>query len=129
MRPGDFAIDAGANIGYHALHIAQLAGSGGLVAAFEPLPYLGDALEASVAENSFTERMTVHRTALDERAGLIAEHSDFLENLLYPERVLQSRELSFLPFLAQWGPAGLEELKNLSASSNLREHRIARITQ
>jgi FkbM family methyltransferase len=71
VRPGDFAIDAGANIGYHALHIAQLAGSDGLVTAFEPLPYLGDALEASVAENRFTERMTVHRTALDERAGTL----------------------------------------------------------
>ncbi len=67
--------------------------------------------------------------ALDERAGLIAEHSDFLENLLYPDRILQSRVLSFLPFLAQWGPTGLEELKNLSATSNLKEHRIARITQ
>src|ERR1700694_2294967 len=24
LRPGDFAVDAGANIGYHALHLAQL---------------------------------------------------------------------------------------------------------
>jgi bacillithiol biosynthesis cysteine-adding enzyme BshC len=67
--------------------------------------------------------------ALDERAGLIAEHSDFLENLLYPGRVLQSRELSLLPFLAQWGDIGLNELKELASSANMREHRIARITQ
>ena len=50
--------------------------------------------------------------ALDERAGLIGEHADFLENLLYPNKVLQSRELCFLPFLAQWGLEGLQELKS-----------------
>ncbi len=92
---------------------------------------LAGAVETTREKMSFQLNKLREKTgrALDERAGLIAEHSDFLENLLYPDRVLQSRELSFLPFLAQWGPAGLEELKNQSASSNLREHRIARITQ
>jgi uncharacterized protein YllA (UPF0747 family) len=66
--------------------------------------------------------------ALDERAGLIAEHVEFLENLLYPGKVLQSRELSFLPFLAQWGAEGLKELRDLAGSANLKEHRIARIS-
>jgi uncharacterized protein YllA (UPF0747 family) len=92
---------------------------------------LAGAVETTREKMSFQLNKLREKTgrALDERAGLIAEHSDFLENLLYPERVLQSRDLSFLPFLAQWGPAGLEELKNLSDSSNLREHRIARIAQ
>lgn len=65
--------------------------------------------------------------ALDERAGLIAEHLEFLENLLYPNKALQSRELCFLPFLAQWGLNGLKELKDLAGSANLKEHRIVRI--
>jgi len=65
--------------------------------------------------------------ALDERAGVIAEHAEFLENLVYPNKVLQSRELCFLPFLAQWGPDGLKELKNRAGSENLKEHRIVRI--
>jgi bacillithiol synthase len=65
--------------------------------------------------------------ALDERAGLIGEHADFLENLLYPNKVLQSRELCFLPFLAQWGLEGLQELKSLAGSANLKEHQIVRI--
>ena len=66
--------------------------------------------------------------ALDERAGLIAEHVEFLENLLYPNKVLQSRELSFLPFWSQWSAEGLKELKDLAGSANLKEHRIARIS-
>ena len=92
---------------------------------------LAGAVETTREKMSFQLNKLREKTgrALDERAGLIAEHSDFLENLLYPDRVLQSRDLSFLPFLAQWGNTGLEELKNLSTSSNLREHRIARITQ
>jgi bacillithiol synthase len=66
--------------------------------------------------------------ALDERAGLIAEHVEFLENLLYPGKVLQSRELSFLPFLSQMGIEGLRELKDLAGTAGLTEHHIARIS-
>jgi bacillithiol biosynthesis cysteine-adding enzyme BshC len=65
--------------------------------------------------------------ALDDRAGLIGEHAEFLEHLLYPNKTLQSRDLCFLPFLAQWGQQGLKQLKDLSGSANLKEHRIARI--
>jgi len=65
--------------------------------------------------------------ALDDRAGLIGEHAEFLENLLYPNKTLQSRDLSFLPFLAQWGQAGLKQLKDLAGTATIREHRIARI--
>jgi bacillithiol biosynthesis cysteine-adding enzyme BshC len=65
--------------------------------------------------------------ALDERAGLISEHAEFLENLLYPDRVLQSRGLCFLAFLAQWGLDGLREMKNLAGSANLGAHCIVRI--
>jgi bacillithiol biosynthesis cysteine-adding enzyme BshC len=66
--------------------------------------------------------------ALDDRAGLIGEHAEFLENLLYPNKTLQSRDLSFLPFLAQWGQEGLKQLKDMAGTANLKEHRIARIS-
>jgi len=41
-----------------------------------------------------------------------AEVEQFLENLLYPQKGLQSRDLCFLPFLSRWGAAGLQELEN-----------------
>ena len=65
--------------------------------------------------------------ALDAKSGLLTEHEHFLENLLYPNKALQSRELCFLPFLARWGMEGLNELQKLSGSETLREHRIVRI--
>lgn len=65
--------------------------------------------------------------ALDQKSGLLVEHEQFLENLLYPNKSLQSRELCFLPFLARWGMEGLSELQKLSGSDTLGEHRIVRI--
>jgi len=65
--------------------------------------------------------------ALDYRSGLLAQYEQFLENLLYPNKQLQSRELCFLPFLARWGMEGLGELQKLSGSDTLGEHRIVRI--
>jgi bacillithiol biosynthesis cysteine-adding enzyme BshC len=65
--------------------------------------------------------------SLDQKTGLLAEHERFLENLLFPDKQLQSRELCFLPFLARWGMDGLSELQKLSGSDTLGEHRIVRI--
>jgi bacillithiol biosynthesis cysteine-adding enzyme BshC len=65
--------------------------------------------------------------ALDHRSGLLAEFELFLENLIYPNKQLQSRELCFLPFLARWGMEGLSELQKLSGSDTLGEHRIVRL--
>ena len=69
VRPGDLVVDAGANIGYHALHLAKLVEARGTLVAFEPLPYLADALEASMVENGFVSRVNVHRSALDQVSG------------------------------------------------------------
>jgi bacillithiol biosynthesis cysteine-adding enzyme BshC len=65
--------------------------------------------------------------AADAKAGLIASHESFLESLLYPHKLLQSRELCLLPFLARWGSSGLKELQKLCSSRNLKQHKILRI--
>jgi bacillithiol biosynthesis cysteine-adding enzyme BshC len=91
---------------------------------------LAGAVETTREKMSFQLDKLREKTgrALDERAGKIAEHVEFLENLLYPGKVLQSRELSFLPFLSQMGSEGLKDLKNLAGTANLKEHRIARLS-
>lgn len=65
--------------------------------------------------------------SLDQKNGMLAEHERFLENFLYPNKQLQSRELCFLPVLSRWGMEGLSELQKLSGSDTLGEHRIVRI--
>jgi len=62
--------------------------------------------------------------ALDRKSGLVASHEEFLSNLLYPRKVLQSRELCFLPFVARWGPAAIEEIERHSGLKNAGTHFI-----
>jgi len=65
--------------------------------------------------------------SLDSREKLVQLHADFLENLLYPQKGLQSRDLCFLPFLARWGTGGLNELQKLSTPKKLGRHLIVPI--
>jgi bacillithiol biosynthesis cysteine-adding enzyme BshC len=66
--------------------------------------------------------------AQDRKAGLLDNHEKFLEQLLYPHKTLQSRELCLLPFLARWGPAGLSELQKLCGSKNIGQHYIVQLS-
>ncbi|HUK33897.1 MAG TPA: bacillithiol biosynthesis cysteine-adding enzyme BshC [Vicinamibacterales bacterium] len=70
-----------------------------------------------------------HKTgaALDRHEKQIEQHQKFLENLLYPQKGLQSRDLCFLPFLARWGSGGLYELQKLAAPKRLGRHMIVPI--
>jgi bacillithiol biosynthesis cysteine-adding enzyme BshC len=70
-----------------------------------------------------------HKTgaALDRHEKRIAKHEAFLENLLFPEKDLQSRALCFLPFLARWGSGGLHELQKLASPKKPGRHLIVPI--
>jgi bacillithiol biosynthesis cysteine-adding enzyme BshC len=70
-----------------------------------------------------------HKTgaALDRREKLVEHHQKFLENLLYPQKGLQSRDLCFLSFLARWGTGGLHELQKLASPNRLGRHIIVPI--
>lgn len=66
--------------------------------------------------------------AEDSKVQLLVAHENFLENLLYPHKTLQSRELCLLPFLARWGPGGLAELQTMCSSQNLGRHCIVQLS-
>ncbi len=54
LRPGDFAIDAGAHKGAYLYWLRRAVGRGGFVAAFEPQPLLADYLRRRTAELGWT---------------------------------------------------------------------------
>ncbi len=54
IRPGHIVIEAGANIGAHTVHLAQLAGESGQVWAFEPQRLVFQLLAGNIALNSLT---------------------------------------------------------------------------
>lgn len=58
------------------------------------------------------------------KSDVIAGHQEFLESQLYPHKMLQSRELCFLPFLARLGMGGLKELGKLSGSKKPKGHKL-----
>ncbi len=69
VRPGHVCVDAGANLGYFSLIMAELTGGGGQVHAFEPNPRLASLLARSLDINGFGGRSRIHRLALADRAG------------------------------------------------------------
>lgn len=69
VRPGAVCVDAGANLGYFSLMMAELAGPGGQVHAFEPNPRLAMLLGRTLDINGFGGRSRVHNLALADRAG------------------------------------------------------------
>jgi bacillithiol biosynthesis cysteine-adding enzyme BshC len=92
-------------------------------------PTLGGAVETAQRKIAFQFEKLKRKTGKAQalKIGLIAAHQEFLESLLYPHKMLQSRELCFLPFLASWGVGGFEELPPLAGSATLKEHKILRI--
>ncbi len=63
LRPGDTAVDAGANIGTHSLFFSRAVGPAGTVYAFEPDPRAFALLEANIARNN-TVNVRAQRAAL-----------------------------------------------------------------
>lgn len=70
LRPGDTALDVGANVGHYACRMSELVGAAGRVVAFEPVP---DTFAALVA-NARTFRhpnLTLLNAAAGDRTGVV----------------------------------------------------------
>ncbi|MFN7914586.1 MAG: FkbM family methyltransferase [Vicinamibacterales bacterium] len=63
VRPGDAAVDVGANIGYFSLLLANITGTSGAVWAFEPVPGTNQRLRQNVALNN-ASTITVRNEAV-----------------------------------------------------------------
>ncbi len=70
LRPGMVVVDAGANIGTHAVPLARAVAPNGFVYAFEPQRIVFQTLVANVAINSLTNVFCQQR-ALGAQAGLV----------------------------------------------------------
>jgi FkbM family methyltransferase len=71
LRPGDIAVDVGANIGYYAALFSGCVGSEGKVFAFEPGAGTYSKLRDTIALLGLTN-VDAHCVALSERAGIKA---------------------------------------------------------
>ena len=71
LRPGMTVLDAGANIGFHALHAALLVGPEGRVVAVEPDPRNVSLIRASLALAQGPLRVEVIEAALSDTGGTV----------------------------------------------------------
>jgi FkbM family methyltransferase len=69
IRPGMVCLDAGANLGYFTVLMADAAGPAGRVIAAEPVPATRSLLERNVDRNGFAERVEVLGAALGATSG------------------------------------------------------------
>jgi len=54
LRPGEWAIDVGANVGHYTLRMSDIVGETGRVVAFEPIPETFKLLCANVRRRNVT---------------------------------------------------------------------------
>lgn len=73
LRPGDQALDIGANIGLVSLLMSRLVGPGGSVHAFEPNPRMLEAFKLMTERNGLTN-VELHEVALGESDGELELH-------------------------------------------------------
>jgi len=74
LRPGDHAVDVGANIGLFTVRMAQLVKRFGAVHAFEPDPELADVLADNLQANWLNRQVKLHRAAATALAGEVTFH-------------------------------------------------------
>ena len=75
LRPGDFCLDIGANLGYYSILMAGLVGPQGLVIAFEPFPKNFQALKQNVRLNQLTN-VRLEPVAVAARNGSVSMFHD-----------------------------------------------------
>ena len=74
LRPGDHAVDVGANIGLFTVRMAGRVGRFGRVYAFEPDPQLAALIEDNVQANWLNERVEIHRVAATSASSDLTFH-------------------------------------------------------
>jgi FkbM family methyltransferase len=75
LRPGDVAVDGGANIGIHSLTMGAAVGATGNLVCFEPLPHVADALAWTLRLNGMVDHVRLERAALSDTVGEGTLHS------------------------------------------------------
>jgi FkbM family methyltransferase len=103
VKPGWTVVDAGANFGWHTVHLSRAVGPQGKVIAFEPIPATFRELEDNLALNACAnveacpsalgprdETITMFLPGIDNGAGAASQFLDMGVEIEVPMRALDS---------------------------------------
>ena len=99
LRPGDWALDIGANVGQYTLRMAELVGESGRVIALEPIPDTFALLAENVRHFPHSNVSVLNSAASDRTAALgmeIPRWSDGMENYYQAHIVRGAAALTIL---------------------------------
>jgi FkbM family methyltransferase len=101
VKPGDFCVNVGGNMGVYALQCAHWTGPNGRVVVFEPNPYAREILNRHLRYNHLSERVEVVGAAVSDARGeatLFAERGgDGMSRLGLPNHELSQTEPIVVP--------------------------------
>ncbi len=120
-KPGDVALDIGANIGAHTLGLARSVGPNGHVFAFEPADFAFEKLQCNLTLNPLLEkRVTTRQILLDKSAETPAKDQIYAswpletEEPLHPKhrgRLVSTKNARVDTLDAFWEREGLDRLQ------------------
>ncbi len=70
VKPGDWVLDVGANVGHYAARLSELVGALGRVLAFEPIPETFELLATNMARLPY-RNVTLFNAAVSDRANVV----------------------------------------------------------
>lgn len=120
VKPGEIAMDIGANAGYHTLMLSKLAGENGRVFAFEPVPVTAHWLRETISQNDISN-VTVVEAAIGA--------SNERRQILYGEALDGFATLSGVGHGYYDGQGCLStQVDVITADSWLEEHQVERLS-
>jgi FkbM family methyltransferase len=122
VRPGDVAVDVGANWGLHTLLLSRLVGARGLVLALEPLPRAFDALRWHLDANGCRNVMPIP-AALGDSDGT----ARFVPGISHSQGVLAAARSGAADEAADGFPVTLRTLDSLVQKLGVRAVRLVKI--
>jgi FkbM family methyltransferase len=71
VKPGDWVIDIGANVGYYSTLLSRLVGPTGRVFAFEPMPQTAEILAFVLQQSGCFRNVTLMNMAVGDFSGIV----------------------------------------------------------
>lgn len=70
IKPGDWVLDIGANVGHYSLRLSELVGKSGRVLAFEPVPSTVDLLASNISRATY-QNLSIFNVAVSNKTDLV----------------------------------------------------------